>query len=48
MDNSMNMYGTAFTLLEETKILLQWLGTVDCLSNYDKLQISKIPNYDES
>ena len=38
----------AFTPQEELRILLQWLGTIDSLSNYEQLQIEQIPRYTES
>ena len=42
-----SMFVSAFTQLEESRILLQWLATVDGLSNYDMLDLKNIPQYDE-
>jgi hypothetical protein len=36
------MENIAFTQLEESRILLQWLGTVDGLSNYENLTLQSI------
>ena len=46
--NDESSYANAFTQMEESKILSQWLGTVHGLSNYDKLQLKSIPIYDEA
>ena len=42
------MLGTGFTQLQQCRILLQWLGTFQGLSNYELLNLDKIPKYDES
>lgn len=42
-----SMFVSAFTQLEESRILLQWLATVDGLSNYDLLDLKSIHQYDE-
>ena len=41
-------FGSPYTPKEETRILLQWLATIEGLSSYELLRIERIPEYDEA
>ena len=45
---SEDIQGTGFTQLQQSRILLQWLATIDGLSTYELLDLNKIPKYDEA
>lgn len=45
---SEGIQGTGFTQLQQSRILLQWLATIDGLSSYDLLDLNRIPKYDET
>ena len=44
---SEQVFGTGFTQLQQSRILVQWLGTIDGLSNYEHLNLLNIIKYDE-
>ena len=43
-----NFETSGMSQIHRLKILVQWLGTIDGLTDYSKLQINQVPTFTES